>query len=632
MPSTSHFRPLLMSALMAASAVFANPLGFREYEQQITVSFPDAAAATAAQLQPRPLPRRYTLHFSARWDDSTLGHARTNAVQARHGIKGTFFFNSANDDQVKLAQDILAAGSTIGLHTVHHPNLSTLGPNRQFYEFMHNRIVLESRLNTSVVTEALPFCAYTSPERYTQHDIGRVLQAIGVIGAPEPFYPNFGNNLDYPEKALAESFPLRPGDRDINFDSFNKSFAGILQNRQALAAHPSVSVGIHSWHTPQGIKDLETIYRDSAHNPDWWYANHNDYGAYRYEALNARISKRIAGNRAVFTITRFRPEELGANVPLWLEVSGAKPNAVEQATLHEDLIELPHADNVGLPELYDAVKEDGSSAKFPFLNATLTQPASQQWSFKVTNNGTETLQDLQATFFFPPQWPQLSIRSDKASLAPGESAVFTAEQAEPNRAIRFQFQRAYYAARLDFSANGRRGRLYADLFTPAPANVPARVSDCALVFFPVPDDYDLAVLSIPGNAPNIPGVEVLATNPVQDAAVGLINTAVKDRKLRELKKPFAAIVEFTPTTAGPIRLRSNAKALFLNGQALSKDKQGSVTVTPRDGLNRVVCRHELGNSTIFLYLNDGNSEQPAVTIHPELSGQLAMKNKSKFSK
>ncbi len=103
--------------------------------------------------------------------------------------------------------------------------------------------------------------------------------------------------------------------------------------------------------------------------------------------------------------------------------------------------------------------------------------------------------------------------------------------------------------------------------------------------------------------------------------MGLINTGVKDRKLRELKKPFAAIVEFTPNAAGPIRLRSNAKLLYLNGQALTKDKQGIVSFTPRAGLNRIVCQNELSHSPVFLYLNDGNSEQPAVTIHPNLSGQ-----------
>lgn len=612
---------LLGAMLTAQGAVFANPLGFREYEQRVVISFPNEAAAAAAQLHARPLPRRYTLHFSARWDDSTLGHRKTNAVQARHGIKGTFFYNSATDEQVKQAHEILAAGSAIGLHTVNHPNLSSLSPNRQFYEFMHNRIVLESRINASVVTQALPYCVYTSPESYTQHDIGRVLQAVGVIGTPEVFYPSFGKNLAYPEKALAESYPLRPGDRDINFEGFKKSFAKILQNRDAMSAHPSVAVGIHSWHSEQGIKDLDTLYRENANNPDWWYANHNDYGAYRYEALNARISKSLNGSQAIFTITRFRPEELGANVSLWLKVTGAQPVAVEQATLHDDLIELPHAAGLGIPELYDAVKEDGRSAKFPSLTATLTQPAPQQWSFTISNTGEETLLDLQTTFCFPPQWPKLTVRSDKATLAPGESAVFIAEQAEPNRALRFQFDRAYYAARLDFSVNGRRGRLYADLFSAPPADAPARIADCARVLFPVPDGCDLAALSTPGSAPVIPGADILPTPPAKEPAMGLINTAVKDRKLNDLKKPFAAIVEFSPTGSGPIRLRANANVLYLNGQALTKDKHGVVEITPRAGRNRLVCQNTLGSGAVFLYLNDGDSEQAAAIIHPDISGQ-----------
>ena len=71
---------------------------------------------------------------------------------------------------------------------------------------------------------------------------------------------------------------------------------------------------MHSWHTPEGLINLDCAYAMVANNPEWWYCNQNEYGAYRYETQNTSIAKKVDGKNAEFTVTRMEPFELGASV------------------------------------------------------------------------------------------------------------------------------------------------------------------------------------------------------------------------------------------------------------------------------------------------------------------------------
>ena len=83
-----------------------------------------------------------------------------------------------------------------------------------------------------------------------------------------------------------------------------------LGNEKALAIQPSVSMAMHSWHTPEGLINLDCAYAMVANNPEWWYCNQNEYGAYRYETQNTSIAKKVDGKNAEFTVTRMEPFEL----------------------------------------------------------------------------------------------------------------------------------------------------------------------------------------------------------------------------------------------------------------------------------------------------------------------------------
>ena len=68
-------------------------------------------------------------------------------------------------------------------------------------------------------------------------------------------------------------------------------------------------MAMHSWHTPEGLINLDCAYAMVANNPEWWYCNQNEYGAYRYETQNTSIAKKVDGKNAEFTVTRMEPFE-----------------------------------------------------------------------------------------------------------------------------------------------------------------------------------------------------------------------------------------------------------------------------------------------------------------------------------
>ena len=92
------FTALTLAAVFATVSVFAeNPLGFREYQQKFTLSFPSEQDAQKAELKAKPLPADYKLAYSSRWDDSTPKHLDTHEVMMRNNIKVTFFLGDLND-------------------------------------------------------------------------------------------------------------------------------------------------------------------------------------------------------------------------------------------------------------------------------------------------------------------------------------------------------------------------------------------------------------------------------------------------------------------------------------------------------------------------------------------------------
>lgn len=606
------FTALTLAAVFATVSVFAeNPLGFREYQQKFTLSFPSEQDAQKAELKAKPLPADYKLAYSSRWDDSEPKHLDTHEVMVRNNIKGTFFLGdlnwlngvlNKNPDYIK---KLMEGGNSIGLHTLTHPFLTAKNPYEQFREYMRDRIELEVKSQSPVNSQVLPFCNWWAPEPFIPLSIGWAMRATGVISSPDVMYPNRENELGYPAKSFAQSRFVAPGDRNPDLAKFNREMKWALGNEKALAIQPSVSMAMHSWHTPEGLINLDCAYAMVANNPEWWYCNQNEYGAYRYETQNTAIAKKVDGKNAEFTVTRMEPFELGASVPLWFSVNGAKAVSANGAKLVNGSVELPHADGRKLPDVYACADKNGKS-RIPFVSLVFTHPEEKVWKAELKTLDGKPVEQLAFSFRFPSQWSKEVIRKDLGSQ--NSVSVTVAQEAKKND-LYYRYGKPYYALQADFMRDGKRYRLYADIREDEEKNLPVTASAAAQVYI-CPENPDLSGISMPGADPANFNLVAGKLRKVGDVGTGVVHPGMfagpewKD-------KQALMIVEFKPIRKGRLTLVASPNAkrgeeIWLNGHKFEFDKDRKAEFTPLEGVNRFVIKNS--GPLAFLILN-GEKEQ-----------------------
>ncbi|MDD3153689.1 MAG: cellulase family glycosylhydrolase [Victivallaceae bacterium] len=576
-----------------------NPLGLREYRQEVQMTFDTESEARQVKLTAQPLPADYQLAVTSRWDDASPNHLKTHKIMTQHHCRGTFFLNTPSQQLQKdipnYCAQLLQGGNSIGLHTATHPMLTALDSNEQFREFMSNRILLETLSQTPVNSQVLPFCDWRSPFSLIPASVGRSMRTAGVLASPDVFYPSGDRQLGYPPGTLALAKLLTPGDRDANLDRFEKQLKAALHNSSALKIQPAISMSMHSWHTPEGLQNLDKIYAKLASNPAWWQCNLNEYGAYRYEALNTRVSKKIQDKTAIFSITRIVPGELGACVPLWFRLAGGTPKTASTGKLHQEKqLELPHSAEQTLPSRFGRTKVDGSSEAFPSLQLKLVRTGERTWEGRLTNGDAKPLTNLEFSFRFPPAWNVEIIRRDIPQLLPGKAICVSVEQPLARPEDFFRYGAPYFALQLDFTLEGKRNRLYAELSELANSALPPTADHAASIYeYPRDGKIDLAKFSQPGAAAADFGLKQETPALRIGVGPGAIYPTL-DRK-RWGGKEYLAMVEFTPTGKGALTLFSTADAphmkseIWLNGQRI-RIKNQKITFAPLPGRNRLVLR------------------------------------------
>ena len=606
------FTALTLAAVFATVSVFAeNPLGFREYQQKFTLSFPSEQDAQKAELKAKPLPADYKLAYSSRWDDSEPKHLDTHEVMVRNNIKGTFFLGDLNWLNGVLNKDpdyikkLMEGGNSIGLHTLTHPFLTAKNPYEQFREYMRDRIELEVKSQSPVNSQVLPFCNWWAPEPFIPLSIGWAMRATGVISSPDVMYPNRENELGYPAKSFAQSRFVAPGDRNPDLAKFNREMKWALGNEKALAIQPSVSMAMHSWHTPEGLINLDCAYAMVANNPEWWYCNQNEYGAYRYETQNTSIAKKVDGKNAEFTVTRMEPFELGASVPLWFSVNGAKAVSANGAKLVNGSVELPHADGRKLPDVYASVDKNGKS-RIPFVSLVFTHLEEKVWKAELKTLDGKPVEQLAFSFRFPSQWSKEVIRKDLGSQ---NSVSVTVAQDTKKNDFYYRYGKPYYALQADFMRDGKRYRLYADIREDEEKNLPATASAAAQVYI-CPENPDLSGISMPGADPANFNLVAGKLRKVGDVGTGVVHPGMFAGPEWKGKQALM-IVEFKPVRKGRLTLVSSPNAkrgeeIWLNGHKFEFDKDRKAEFTPLEGVNRFVIKNS--GPLAFLILN-GEKEQ-----------------------
>ncbi len=593
----------LLGALVAAGAAETPTTsypGMREYTQQLTLRYADPAGAEQAALKPLPLPNWYQLAFSARWDDSSPNHLKTHAAMAEAGLKGTFYLNQGGD--AEYCRKLLENGCSLGDHTMTHPFLSHINPNEQFYEIMQLKVLQESNSDSPLTTMVFPYCNYNSGyEKEVQYDVGRAMMNAGIIGAPTPHYGRLERGLGYPPGTLAESGLLTPGDRDVSADLFYSQLKKRLADKANLEKNPSISISMHSWHTPEGMATLKRLMKEHAGSPDWWYCNQNEYAAYRFEANQTRVVKKVEGNTAIFTVTRFAPDQLGANVPLWFDLSGAKPEKVEGGTLREagglQAIELPHNANERIFELCARAGEDGRASKFPGVAASIVK-SGDSLALTLANDGVEALGNVQLTLRCGAGYTPGVIRRQLGEVAPGSRGEWRVPLGNFDAAPRYRLGRPYFVAQFDFDREGKRCRLYLPLRLEADKEV-ISVGGAVKVFAPLPETFDPLLLSKPGiDVQKELGIAPLPKPAPESSAENSIDFLIPGKN-EKVSKPFpvAALIEFQPGEAGEIAFTGNPGALYWNGRLVERRKSDGRWIIPAvAGTNRVLMVYEC-NST-----------------------------------
>ena len=576
------------AAALAAPADFP---GMRSYVQTVKVRYATGAEAEKSELRPMALPNWYKIAFSGRWDDNSLNHYRTHAAMTDHRIKGTFYLT--NPGRVRrlgpeFCRKLLEKGCSLGIHTLSHPFLPTLNPNEQFYEIMHLRAIREPDSDSMFSTMVYPYCRFGSnfePEIIL--DLGRAMRNTGVIGAPTVRYNKQEQAFGYPAGTLAESFLLRPGDRDPNPEIFHKQLSSALKNSSALEKNPCISISMHSWHTAEGLKTLRKLLQEVADCPDWWYCNQNEYAAYRFEFHQTKVTKKVEGNVAVYTIERYEPATLGAAPALWFSLSGVKPQAVEGAVLKAAAgrlaLEVPHDSAYRLPETISLLKEDGSFDKFPCLAGSIGKTG-ETIAVKLENRGDVPVTRLVLTLRCCAAYtPGVQVRKP-VELAPGKSIETKFQLGAMRSELRYRLGKPYFVVEADFLRDGKACRAFLPLRLEADSSLRC-IGTTARTFGPLPETVDLSALSRPGAAIDLP--EITAKDREKNAE----NVIAFRRPGKQYQLPpyrVASVVEFEPVSAGKILFRGDVAELWVNGEKAVKNKSGWL-IPVREGKNRVVA-------------------------------------------
>ena len=468
------------------------PVSMDSYSQTILVTFKSEAAARQARLHIAPLHHDLRAAFSTRMDDCNLNDLRVAEVMEKFGQKGTFTLNDpkswwqdstetgvkvSDDPAVEIPRRLLAGGNSIGGHTLNHEMLPALSKNAAFREILGARVALELWSATPNISFVYPFVFFRSELRSgaDRADLEEMLRRSGYYQLAEHHY-----NEDW-DSSLQDSLFITC-DADSVGGSYGES---VLTQARSEEDRPLFLVTMHAWVKQWGgpeFPKLAEIYRRWSGRAHWWYCNHNQYAAYRYQALHSRLATFVEGNVLRAVLTRPDPLDLGDWTPLTFLVKGVsdadvvsvkspgaevRPVALGGAYAFD----LSHGQDHGTIEAYAESDNPGNTerleeAKSPTegLRARLCRK-DRVLTLALRNEGGQTLHDIRVVFRLPLRWQEGVVRKQVGTLAGGASVTLDVLLAERADARHYSDGPDYNVAQVDYRGQ-RRARLYATCEAP----------------------------------------------------------------------------------------------------------------------------------------------------------------------
>jgi peptidoglycan/xylan/chitin deacetylase (PgdA/CDA1 family) len=460
------------------------PLALETYPQTILITFTTEQTARRASLKIVPLYHDFRAAFSTRMDDNNIDALTVAEVMTAHGQKGTFFLNDAKgwqgaaeagvtvsgDAGVEVPERLLAAGNSIGCHTMNHEFLPALSKNAVFKEIMALRIQREVLNHTHITSFAYPFVSFHCESRdpKDREDIEESLRRSGIFLLAE-------NKYGGPERGFFDGYFVIADGQSWNGSQEDAETA----KERPWDERPLFLVTMHPWVKAWGgaeFPKLTETYEKWEGRKDWWYCNMNQYAAYRTQALRTILDASVEGKVLKVVLARPRPSDLGDWVPLTFQIEGVKksdmlsvvcagsrPKPVVKGS--EILFDLPHASDQGTVEEFASSIQDGDTQSFDDLEKGpgglkgLLVRNADGLTLELRNQGPGVLRDIRVTFRLPLAWKEGVQNQSARPLAPGGAVTLTLKNPERSTDPHDLVGSEYLVAQVDYRAE-KPSRLY----------------------------------------------------------------------------------------------------------------------------------------------------------------------------
>jgi len=478
-PTSSFAYPKTHQQLTAYDEGGAVPDAIQMYRQEFTVTFRTEEAARKAAVELAPLYNDYAWATSSRWDDNNRANTKMHDVLQKHGYRATFYLNSVRNRGIDFSttgKELLRGGNSIGGHGLTHPILSYVNCCRLFEEVARNRVEWEAEADTPVTCYAFAYCNFRNSMTGNegQLNLNRALRRAGFYLSAERQY---NDNLFTDTIGLL----LLPGDGADIDDYMHRA----LNDEAAHREFPMLSHSMHVWYTtPEGWAKFEGQLDKYGHNPDWWYCNHNQYAAYRYQFLHTEMASPLREEKTL-RVRIQRPLMLDLNDPTPLtfrvknvaraDVTAVRSDAADCVpsdrktdaflfhVFHDRTMSLPG--RIGLvsnAENRPAMKDGDEDVDFPGLKALLSLD-SEGLHLALRNQTDTPLSNVRITYRLPLTWEDdLVPRTVVENIRPGASWNGILKPSSLATDYKYTAGTAYYQAQIDFVRGTEAGRLHLD--------------------------------------------------------------------------------------------------------------------------------------------------------------------------
>ncbi|MBL9127518.1 MAG: polysaccharide deacetylase family protein, partial [Verrucomicrobiales bacterium] len=436
---------------------------FETYRQELVVTFDSEEAAAAATLAPTPLWDDRAWAVSSRWDDLHPNNPRMADVLRRRGHSGTFYLGGWFSDwdamptspDSEYGRGLVAAGHSIGGHSLSHPWLSYCHRNRMFEEMAGVRMLWEAATDTPVVSYAFSYSNSRNEDEgdAVQADLMRSLERAGLY--------HVANEREF-ERVVGDLIlsPILPADGMPIVAAAEAALADDAYRRE----HPILTYAMHAlYDTPEAWSRFEADLDRYGGRTNWWYCPQNAYAAYRYQVLHARLSEpervlptepRIGRTHGVgnaghgmeraarrWIVERPKLVDLNDAVPLTFRVAGIAAASVVDVRCATARVstpgrdergvrfDVPHDDDQRLPIRIGFVRPNLTRRSEPTESDTDTDIAGvrallgiegERVRLRLDNRSGRELRGLRVTYRLPLAWADGVVRRAVPDMAPGD--------------------------------------------------------------------------------------------------------------------------------------------------------------------------------------------------------------------